>query len=169
MRARGLVSAYLEMKSRLLPVIVLGAAALIGSARPALAGAWVYPKGVSWFRIGFAYQSTDERYFLDGKRIPYFFEGHNETTAAFFEFRHGLGAGFEALFQLPVYNIRFDDFADDRSSTGIGDVGAGARCTSSRIRSLPRLEPPSSFPPASSSTMPRSCRWVKDNTTSKSM
>ena len=50
-----------------------------------------------------------------------------EVTAAFFEYRLGRGSGFEALFQLPVYNIRFDDFAGDRSSTGIGDLRAGAR------------------------------------------
>ncbi len=115
------------MKSRLLPAMVLSAAALIASAQPALAGAWIYPKGVNWFRIGFAYQNTDERYFLDGERIPYFFDGESEVSAAFFEYRLGLGAGFEALFQLPVYDIRFDDFADNRSSTGIGDVRAGAR------------------------------------------
>jgi hypothetical protein len=82
---------------------------------------------VSWFRLGFAYQSTDERYFLDGERIPYFFEGHNETTAAFVDFRRGLGSGFDVLVQLPIYSIRFDDLADERKSTGIGDLRAGAR------------------------------------------
>ena len=120
------VSGHLEMKSRLLPALALAAAALIGAAQPAYAGAWVYPKGVSWSPIGFAYQNTDERYFLDGERIPYFFDGQSEVTATFFEYRLGLGAGFEALAPLPVYNIRFDDLADDRSSTGIGDVRAGA-------------------------------------------
>ena len=127
MKAGRQVSAHLEMKSRLLPALALAVAALIGAAQPASAGAWVYPKGVSWFRIGFAYQSTDERYFLDGERIPYFFDGQSEVAAAFFEYRLGLGAGLEALVQLPVYNIRFDDLADNRSSTGIGDVRAGAR------------------------------------------
>ena len=72
--------------------------------------------------------SEHRRTLLPGRREnPHFFDGESEVSAAFFEYRLGLGAGFEALFQLPVYNIRFDDFADNRSSTGIGDVRAGAR------------------------------------------
>ena len=117
----------MKIRARSLLLGAVVAWALLGWSVSARAGAWVYPKRASWLKLAFAYQSTDERYFLDGERIPYFFEGQNETTAAFLDFRHGLGAGFDVLFQLPIYNIRFDDLADERKSTGIADVRAGAR------------------------------------------
>jgi hypothetical protein len=117
----------MKIRARSLLVGAVLAWALLGWSAPARAGAWVYPKGVTWFKLAFVYQSTGERYFLDGERIPYFFEGHNETAAAFLDFRHGLGAGFDVLLQLPIYSVRFDDLADERKSTGIADVRAGAR------------------------------------------
>jgi hypothetical protein len=102
-------------------------AAFLVLPSPSRAGAWVLPKGQWWFHVGFLYQTTDERYFLDGERIPFFFDGHNETTAGFFDLRRGMGKGVELLVQVPMYSIRFDDLADQRKSTGIGDVRAGAR------------------------------------------
>jgi hypothetical protein len=73
------------------------------------------------------FQSTDERYFLDGNRIPYFFEGQNRTMALFFDFEHGLTDRIEVDVQVPVFGITFNDLADDRSSTGLGDIRAGLR------------------------------------------
>jgi hypothetical protein len=101
--------------------------ALAGLPAPALAGAWVLPRGKSWVGVSLMFQDTTERYFLDRRRIPYFFEGRNRTTAAFFDYRRGLVDGLEASAQLPVYSLRFDDLADRRRSTGLGDLRLGLR------------------------------------------
>ncbi len=93
----------------------------------AWAGAWTQPKGKTWFRAGTMFQSTSERYFIDGRRIPYFFEGHNRTVGFFFDFEHGVTEQLEVSAHLPFFGVTFNDLADDRQSNGIGDVRVGAR------------------------------------------
>jgi hypothetical protein len=73
------------------------------------------------------FQSTDERYFIDGNRIPYFFDGHNRTMALFFDVEHGINDRLEVDVQVPFFGVIFNDLADDRSSTGVGDIRAGVR------------------------------------------
>lgn len=105
------------------------AGALVAGGLPATleAGAWVLPRGRTNVQVGVFHQDTTERYFLDGERIPYFFEGHNRTSALYVEGRHGLTDRLEAMVQVPFFGLRFDDLADDRRSGGIGDVRAGLR------------------------------------------
>ncbi len=100
---------------------------LPGLSGPAFAGAWVLPRGKSWAGLSLMFQDTTERYFLDTRRVPYFFEGRSRTAAAFFDYRRGLVDRLEAFAQLPVYSLRFDDLADRRRSTGLGDVRLGLR------------------------------------------
>ena len=97
------------------------------AAVPAEPGAWVLPRGRSWVQLKLMRQDTTERYFLEGERIPFFFEGRSRTTALFLDYQRGLLEGLDARVQLPLFKLRFDDIADDRTSTGIGDVRAGLR------------------------------------------
>ena len=100
---------------------------LPGLQNDALAGGWTLSRGTTWLRTGFMVQITDERYFIDGSRIPYFFEGHNQTLAAFVDLRHGITDRLEAAVQLPFFGISFDDLAAERNTTGIGDLRMGLR------------------------------------------
>jgi hypothetical protein len=95
--------------------------------RSALAQGWTLPAGENWLRVGLLLQTTDERYFIDGRRIPYFFEGHNETTGFFLDYRRGLTDRLEVDLQVPYFGISFDDLAANRTSGGIGDVRLGLR------------------------------------------
>jgi hypothetical protein len=109
-------------------LLVAGTLVATGLAPARLeAGAWVLPKGEIWAKASLLRQTTDERYFLDGERIPYFFEGTNESTGLFFDLRYGLAERLEVGAQLPMYDLRFDDLADSRRSTGIGDLRLAAR------------------------------------------
>ena len=106
------------------------AAALVLLAGPsprAWAGAWVLPARRAWGQIGVFHQDTAERYFLDGNRTPYFFEGRNRTTGLFFDLRYGVTDRLEIGAQLPVYRLEFDDLADRRRSTGLGDLRFAGR------------------------------------------
>lgn len=106
------------------------AAALVLLAGPsprAWAGAWVLPARAAWGQIGVFHQDTTERYFLDGNRTPYFFEGRNRTTGLFFDLRYGVTDRLEIGAQLPVYRLQFDDLADRRRSTGLGDLRFASR------------------------------------------
>ncbi len=91
------------------------------------AGAWTQAKGTHWLKAGFGWQDTTERYFIDGERIPYFFDGRNLTRALFIEYVGGLTGRWDVKVQLPVFGISFDDIADDRSSTGPGDLRIESR------------------------------------------
>jgi hypothetical protein len=97
------------------------------TSKETMAGAWIQPSGSSFLKVAFLSQETTERYFLDGDRIPYFFEGRNETRAVFFEYARGITDRIDVCLQLPVYRISFDDLANDRTSTGAGDLRVEAR------------------------------------------
>jgi hypothetical protein len=103
--------------------------ALVAGGLPATgeAGAWVLPRGRTDVQVALLHQDTTDRYFLDGDRIPYFFDGRNRTSALYLDARHGLTDRIEALLQVPFFLLRFDDLADDRRSNGLGDVRVGAR------------------------------------------
>jgi hypothetical protein len=108
------------------PAVV--AALLVGGLPAASeAGAWVLPRGVTNLQVALLHQDTTERYFLDGERTPYFFEGRNRTSALYLEGRHGFTDRLEGMVQIPFFTLRFDDLADDRRSNGLGDVRAGLR------------------------------------------
>jgi hypothetical protein len=103
--------------------------ALVAGGIPAVseAGAWVLPRGHTNIQVAVLHQDTTERYFLDGERIPYFFEGQNRTSALYLEGRYGFTDRLEGMVQVPYFILRFDDLADDRRSSGLGDVRAGLR------------------------------------------
>ncbi len=109
--------------ARLVATLVLFAAPAV----PAWAGAWVLPAHRVWGQVSVFRQETTERYFLDGDRIPYFFEGRNRTTGLFFDLRYGLTDRLEVVAQLPVYRLEFDDLSDRRRSTGAGDLRLATR------------------------------------------
>ena len=55
--------------------------ALVGMVpATAEAGAWVLPRGRTDVQVAFLHQDTTDRYFLDGDRIPYFFDGRNRYS-----------------------------------------------------------------------------------------
>jgi hypothetical protein len=110
----------LRPSSLVAPAILL--LALLGLPGRARAGAWVLPAHRSWAQVSVLQQDTMKRYFLTGERIPYFFEGRNRTTGAFLDVRHGVTDRLELAVQMPVYRLDFDDLADRRRSTGIGDL-----------------------------------------------
>ena len=96
-------------------------------AASAEAGAWTLPAGQNWLQIGFMFQNTSERHFLDGSRIPYFFDGRNRTRALFFDYQRGLTDRLDVKVQFPIFRISYDDLAADRTSTGPGDLRLEAR------------------------------------------
>lgn len=113
--------ATVAARAGLLAVLALAA------AEPSWAGAWVLDPGRVRIEAKLLHQDTRERYFLDGARIPYFFEGHNRTSAAYADVAVGLPWRLEAALQGSVFRIDFDDLADERRSTGVGDTRLGLR------------------------------------------
>lgn len=97
------------------------------AAQPAAAGAWVQPDGRTRIELNLYHQQTDERYFLAGERIPYFFEGQNRTQALFLDVSHGLTSRLEVAVQSALFRVDFDDLAAGRRSTGLGDTRLSLR------------------------------------------
>jgi len=111
------------MGSRVVSMLLL----LSCAAHSAEAGAWTLSKGVNWLKVGLMLQDTTERYFINGERIPYFFDGRNQTRALFFEYVRGITDRWDVKAQLPFFNIAFDDIADERTSNGLGDLRIESR------------------------------------------
>lgn len=97
------------------------AAWLLSGASSASAGAWLVPAREWRAQLAFLHQDTSERYFLDGQRIPFFFEGRSRASALVVDAARGFG-GLDLALQVPIFFFSFDDLADDRSSAGFGDV-----------------------------------------------
>ena len=150
------------MVSRVLSILLL----LSCAAHSAEAGAWTISKGVNWLKVGLMLQETTERYFIDGERIPYFFDGRNQTRALFFEYVGGITHRWDVKAQLPFFNIAFDDIADERTSNGPGDLRIESRYNLVRDPLVLTVGGAIKFLPGSSSTMLRSYRSARDNTMS---
>jgi len=121
---------------------------LVAGALPstAEAGAWVLPRGRTNVQVAFVHQDTTEGYFLDGDRIPYFFEGRSRVWGLYFQGRHGLTDRLEASLVVPYFETRFDDLSDNRRSSGLGDVRAGLRYNVRRRSPVATLEGRVKFP-----------------------
>lgn len=117
----------MRRRCRIMALLAAGVVLFVALPRSAWAQGWTLPQGQNWVRVGLLVQVTDERYFIDGRRIPYFFEGHNETIGFFFDWRRGLTDRLEIDLQVPYFGISFDDLAANRSSGGIGDIRLGVR------------------------------------------
>ena len=89
---------------------------------PAEAAGWTLDRGVHRLRTSFQWQNTMDRYFLNGERIPYFFDGQNRTRGLFLDYAYGVSDRLELSAQVSVFSIAFDDLSDDRTSNGIGDL-----------------------------------------------
>lgn len=131
------------------PRLALAAAVFVfigGAPVLAEAGAWVLPRGHTNIQVALLHQDTTERYFLNGERIPYFFDGHNRTSALYIDGRYGITDRLEGVAQVPFFHLRFDDLADDRTSSGLGDVRLGLRYNLVKDSPVATLEARVKFP-----------------------
>ncbi len=82
---------------------------------------WITPPGKSWIDLSVFHQDTKKQFWFDGKKILMFEEGHLVASSGYLTGSYGIRRGVDAWIQLPLIRTRFDDFADNRVSTGIGD------------------------------------------------
>jgi hypothetical protein len=101
------------------PLLAMGL--IVGTAPRDAAAQWVTAPGQGWVDATVFFQDTRETYQFDGVRRPIFADGRARTLSTFFTGAIGLRTGLDAWVQVPVHRLRFDDAADERVSTGLGD------------------------------------------------
>jgi hypothetical protein len=155
-------------KTRRVCTTLIGLALSAGALWPdsAQAGAWVLEPGKTSVQLALMRQQTQERYFLDGERIPYFFEGESRTAAIYLDARRGFWKRLEGNLQVPFFEQAFDDLADERSTTGIGDVRLGLRYNPIQGPVVATVGGGSSSRPETSRMTRSSCPWERASGTS---
>ena len=83
--------------------------------------------GKLWVKSAVFVQKTDERYDALGDRVPWFASGESNSRAVFTDIIVGLRRDLDLWVQIPYFDLRFEDVANDLRSTGIGDVRAWLR------------------------------------------
>ncbi len=113
--------------SQTLPAAWLLVALCLGA--PAVATAqWTQgAPGKLWVKSAVFLQRTDERFDAVGDRVPWFASGESDSRAVFTDIIVGLRRDLDLWVQIPYFDLRFQDVANDLQSTGIGDVRAWLR------------------------------------------
>ncbi len=88
---------------------------------PGLDGQWIEPPGEGWAQLSLYHQDTDEQFGRQGERRPIPVEGRSIATVLFFTAAGGVVPGVDAWVQFPLQRLEFNDAADSRTRTGIGD------------------------------------------------
>ena len=83
--------------------------------------------GKLWVKSAVFLQKTNERYDALGDRVPWFASGESDSRAVFTDIIVGLRRDLDLWVQIPYFDLRFQDVANDLQSTGIGDVRAWLR------------------------------------------
>jgi len=92
------------------------------AAEPGGATQWVEGPGKGWSALAVYHQDTRNRYGAGGEVRAFFASGRAATTSAFLTTALGAAPGVDAWVQFSFHRLRYDDFAGERSSTGIGDM-----------------------------------------------
>ena len=79
-------------------------------------------RGKLWAKTALFVQKTDERYNAIGERVPWIANGEADSRALFTDFIFGLRSDLDLWLQIPYFDLRFQDVANDLRSTGIGDI-----------------------------------------------
>jgi outer membrane putative beta-barrel porin/alpha-amylase len=107
--------------------IVATAAALFVLGQP-VSGQWPMGQGNFWAKTSFFYHETAEQYRSNGDRLPFLNSDAKSVSKAFFvDASVGLFDGLDVWLQVPYFDLTFNDDADDRRSTGVGDIRLSAR------------------------------------------
>ncbi len=118
-----------------LSIGVLGIVALAASAAPSEAQ-WPQGKGNFWAKISYFRHQTTEQFRSNGDKRPFLVgNGESRSSAVFVDALVGVTDRLDVWAQVPYFDLAFDDDADDRRSTGVGDIRLSARYALFSLRS----------------------------------
>lgn len=104
---------------------VLVAAAAFSSP---LTAQWPAGQGKYWTKLSVFYHSTTEQYRASGEKRPFLASNaQSRSSALFFDALVGVTNRLDLWLQVPYFDLNFDDDAEKRHSSGVGDVRLSAR------------------------------------------
>lgn len=87
-----------------------------------LSAQWVVPQGSGWVDLAVYRQDTETRYDFAGERERFFADGRAISVSTFITAAAGVVRGVDVWTQLALHDLRYNDEAGRRRSTGPGDL-----------------------------------------------
>jgi len=107
--------------------LLLAWAALAVSA-PAVSAQWAAGRGGYWAKLSAFHHSTDEQFRSNGDKRPFLnADARSRSSAVFLDLLYGVTDHLDLWVQVPYFDLTFNDAADNRTSTGVGDIRLSAR------------------------------------------
>jgi hypothetical protein len=78
--------------------------------------------GRAWVKTAAFWQRTENRFNELGERTVWFGSGESDARALFTDIIVGVHPSVDVWFQVPYFDLRFEDAADDLRTTGFGDI-----------------------------------------------
>lgn len=106
------------------------AAALVAAAvfSSPSAAQWPAGRGNYWTKVSVFHHSTTEQFRASGEKRPFLnSNAESRSSALFVDALVGVTDRLDLWLQVPYFDLNFDDDADERHSSGIGDVRLSAR------------------------------------------
>ena len=113
------------------------AAALIAAAvfSSPVAAQWPAGQGQYWTKLSLFDHSTTEQFRANGDKRPFLNpNAESRSRALFFDGLVGVTDRIDLWLQVPYFDLNFDDDADERHSSGVGDVRLSARYNLFQLR-----------------------------------
>ena len=103
---------------------------------PGLASAqWPEGRGGYWTKVSLFSHTTEDQFRSNGEVKPFLAaNAQSQSLAVFFDALYGVTDRLDLWVQVPYFDLNFDDDADDRHSSGIGDVRVSARYNLFKLR-----------------------------------
>ena len=99
------------------------------------AGQWPEGRGGYWAKVSVFRHTTEEQFRSNGEVKPFLAaNAQSRSTALFFDALYGLTDRLDLWAQIPYFDLHFDDDADERHSSGIGDLRLSARYNLLKLR-----------------------------------
>ncbi len=93
-----------------------------------LAAQWPAGQGNYWTKLSIFHQSTTEQFRASGEKRPFLnSNAEARSSALFFDALVGVTDRLDLWLQVPYFDLNFDDDADERHSSGVGDLRLSAR------------------------------------------
>lgn len=101
----------------------------VGLVLPGSANAqWPAGQGNYWVKVSTYYHQATESFRPDGEKLPFFNSDAVSTAkAVFVEGLVGITDKLDFWVQVPYFDLSFNDIADDRASSNLGDIRLSAR------------------------------------------
>ena len=96
---------------------------------------WPLGEGQFWGKLSWFHHETTEQFRSNGDKLPFInSSAESLSDALFLDAAVGLTSRLDVWLQVPYFDLHFNDAADQRHSSGVGDVRLSARYNIAQLK-----------------------------------